>query len=116
CSDYAEVGPTHTFLLMSPVSFDASTFEIWAPLLTGGRLVIHPPGPLVAEELAATLREQNVTTLFLTTALFHRMVDHNPEAFCGVRQLLTGGEALNPEHFNRFIDRIPQARLIAAYG
>jgi len=114
--DYAEFGPSHTFLGLSPVSFDASTFEIWAPLLTGGRLVIHPPGPLVAEELATVLHEEKVTTLFLTTALFHRMVDHNLDAFGGLEQLMTGGEVLNPGHFNRFIERFPETRLIAAYG
>ena len=114
--DYADFDASQTFLLLSPVSFDASTFEIWAPLLIGGRVVIHPAGPVIADELAAVLREEKITTLFLTTALFHRMVDHDLEAFANLRQLLTGGEALNPAHFNRFIDRFPEIRLIAAYG
>jgi amino acid adenylation domain-containing protein len=114
--DYADLGPGHTFLLLSPISFDAATFEIWAPLLTGGRLVIPPPGPLVAEALGAVVREHHVTTIFLTTALFHRMVDHDLEALDGLRQVLTGGEVLSPQHMNRFIDRYPQTRLIAAYG
>jgi amino acid adenylation domain-containing protein len=116
CGDYAEMGPDQTTLCLSPVSFDASTFEIWGALLTGGRIVIHPSGPLAAEEVAAALYLYKVTTLFLTTALFHRMVDHNIEAFSGLRQLLTGGEVLNPAHFNRFIERFPEIRLIAAYG
>lgn len=114
--DYADFGPLQTFLFLSPVSFDASTFEIWAPLLTGGRAVVHPSGPLAAEEVSAILHEQKVTTLFLTTALFHRLVDHNLEIFAGLRQLLTGGEVLNPAHLNRFIERFPEIRLIAAYG
>jgi amino acid adenylation domain-containing protein len=114
--DYCKFGPGQTFLLLSPVSFDASTFEIWAPLLTGGRVVIHPAGPLAPEDLVSVLKEQKVTTLFLTTALFHRMVHRNLEVFAGICQLLTGGEVLNPALFNRFFERFPKIRLIAAYG
>jgi amino acid adenylation domain-containing protein len=114
--DYVEFGPGQSFLCLSPVSFDASTFEIWGPLLTGGRVVVHPSGTLAAEELAAALHQEKVTTLFLTTALFHRMVDHNLDAFGGLRQLLTGGEVLDPRRFNRVAERFPELRLIAAYG
>lgn len=114
--DYAELGSNHTFLFLSPISFDASTFEIWAPLLTGGRVVVYPSGPLAADQLAAVIQEQQVTTLFLTTALFHRVVDHNSDALRGVQQLLTGGEVLSPGHFNRTMDCFRELRLVAAYG
>lgn len=113
---YAELGPNQTFLFVSPVSFDASTFEIWAPLLTGGTLVIYPPGPMVAEELAAVLREEKVTTLWLTAGFFHRMVDHNLDALGGLQQLLAGGDVLNPRHVTRFVDRFPEIRFINGYG
>src|SRR5262249_35837788 len=43
-TDYAEFGPDEVFLQLAPMSFDASTLEIWGPLLNGGRLVIMPPG------------------------------------------------------------------------
>src|SRR5215469_1450144 len=36
------VSPSDTFILLSPVTFDASTLEIWAPLLNGARLAIFP--------------------------------------------------------------------------
>lgn len=38
-------------LLHSPVAFDAATFEVWAPLLNGGRIVVAPPGPVDASLL-----------------------------------------------------------------
>lgn len=114
--DYAELGLGHTLVALSPVSFDASTFEIWGALLSGGRVVMQPRGPAVAEDLAAVLRDEKVTTLFLTTALFHRMVDHDLDAFADVQQLITGGEVLDPARINRFRERFPHSRLVAAYG
>ena len=42
-TNYCHFGADEVFLLFAPISFDASTFEIWGPLLNGGRLVIMPP-------------------------------------------------------------------------
>ncbi|MER7186271.1 amino acid adenylation domain-containing protein [Streptomyces hyaluromycini] len=113
---FAEVGPEETFLMLSPVAFDASTLEIWACLLNGGRLVVHPPGPLDALELAAVLAREQVTTAYLPTALFHQLVQHHPDALSGLRQLLAGGEALNPLYVDAYLARNPRARLINGFG
>jgi non-ribosomal peptide synthetase component F len=56
----------HRVLQLAPVAFDASTLEIWGPLLCGGTLVIPPAGQLSPAQLAALLREHQITTLWLT--------------------------------------------------
>src|SRR5262249_52630922 len=42
-ADYVELSSEEVFLQFAPISFDASTFEIWGCLLNGGRLVVMPP-------------------------------------------------------------------------
>jgi amino acid adenylation domain-containing protein len=113
---YVDLGPAETFLQLAPVSFDASTFEIWGALLNGGRLVLPPPGPVALRELAETLRRQGVTTLFLTTGLFHQMVDQEAGSLAGLRQLLFGGDTASMIHVRRALDLLPGVRLIHAYG
>ena len=39
-SDYIELGPEEVMLQFSPISFDASTLELWGSLLNGGKLVV----------------------------------------------------------------------------
>jgi amino acid adenylation domain-containing protein len=121
---YVELGPQETILQLAPVPFDASTFEIWGALLNGGRLAIFPPGPVALHELAAALRRHRVTTLFLTTGLFHQMVDQmvdqmvgeEPEGLAGVRQLITGGDVISMARVRQALEALPGCRLIHAYG
>ncbi|WP_164014709.1 non-ribosomal peptide synthetase [Pyxidicoccus trucidator] len=103
--DYAHLGPEETFLLIAPVSFDASTLELWGPLLHGARLVVFPPhSPSDLKELEAVLVKHGVTTLHLTAGLFTQVVDHDLRALRGVRQLLTGGDVVSAPHVRRVLE------------
>ena len=115
-ANYVSLGPEETILQYAPISFDASTFEIWGALLTGGKLCIMPPGRASLEELASAIGEFRVTTLWLTTGLFNVMVDEHPGALRSLRQMLTGGEAGSISHLRKFLEAAPQCRLIHCYG
>ena len=115
-TDYVDIASDDGYLQHAPLAFDASTFEIWAPLLNGARLGIPRPGLLTTIELALAIERFNVTTLFLTTALFGRLVEGEPAGFSRLRQLLTGGEVASPAHMRRFLELYPACRLIAVYG
>jgi amino acid adenylation domain-containing protein len=115
-TDYADLGAGETFLHVAPLSFDASTFEIWAALLNGGRLVVMPPGPSSLEELGRAIVREKVTTLLLTTGLFNALVDERSEDLRGLRQLLTGGEVCSMAHARKVLQALPDCRLINAYG
>nr|WP_275899242.1 non-ribosomal peptide synthetase [Pyxidicoccus caerfyrddinensis] len=103
--DYAHLGPEETFLLLAPISFDASTLELWGPLLHGARLAVFPPhSPSDVFELEQVLQKHGVTTLHLTAGLFTQVVDHNLSALRGVRQLLTGGDVVSAPHVRRVLE------------
>ncbi|QRN95172.1 non-ribosomal peptide synthase/polyketide synthase [Archangium violaceum] len=114
--DYAHLGPEETFLLIAPVTFDASTLEVWGSLLNGGRLVVYPPQPPGdVKELEGVLKKHGVTTLHLTAGLFAQMVEGNLEGLRGVRQLLTGGDVVSAPHVRRVLGEL-KVPVTACYG
>jgi amino acid adenylation domain-containing protein len=115
-TDYVELSAREVLLQFAPISFDASTFEIWGALLNGGTLVLGPPGAASLEELSAVIRRHGVTTLWLTAGLFHQMVDRQLDGLRGVRQLLAGGDVLSPSRVERVLRELPDCRLINGYG
>jgi amino acid adenylation domain-containing protein len=113
---WAPMSAEETVLCLSPVAFDASTFEIWGPLCNGGRLVVAPPGPVRLDELAGLIDEAGVTTAWFTAGLFHQLVDAYPQAFAGLRHVLAGGDVLSADHVNRLRQAYPALRVTNGYG
>ena len=74
-TNYVNLTSDEVILQFAPISFDASTFEIWGALLNGGRLVVFPAHTPSLEELGRVIRERGITTLWLTAALFHQMIE-----------------------------------------
>ena len=115
-TDFVELSEREVFLQYAPVSFDASTLEIWGPLLNGGTLVIPPPKALSLDQLGEQIRKHGVTTLWLTSGLFNLMVDERIDDLQGLRQLLAGGDVLSVHHVQKALNSLPDTRLINGYG
>ncbi len=115
-SDFADLGPEQVWLQAAPPSFDASTLEIWAPLLNGGRLALPPAGRTSLDDLARAIDRHGVTSLWLTAGLFHQMVDERLQALRPLRQLLAGGDIVSPDHARRLLAALPGLALIDGYG
>ncbi|MFH8470696.1 amino acid adenylation domain-containing protein [Streptomyces sp. NPDC017991] len=103
-------------LLHSPQSFDAATYELWAPLLGGGRVVVSPPGRLSPAELGALLVRHQVTALWLTAGLFKSISDEDPECFAGVHEIWTGGDVVSPAAARRVLRACPGVTIVDGYG
>jgi amino acid adenylation domain-containing protein len=115
-ANYADLSSEQIFLQFAPVSFDASTFEIWGPLLNGARLVIFPPYLPSLARLVDFINRAQVTTLWLTGGLFHQLVDGDVARLRTLKQLLAGGEALSPVHVTKAVEQLNGCQLINGYG
>ncbi|MET9183049.1 amino acid adenylation domain-containing protein [Kitasatospora aureofaciens] len=103
-------------LVHSPYSFDASTFELWVPLLNGGCAVVAPAGELSAAALGRVVAEQGVTALWLTAGLFAVVAEEEPGSLRGVRQVWTGGDVVSPVAVARVLDACPGLTVVNGYG
>jgi non-ribosomal peptide synthetase component F len=75
---YASFGSDRVFMQLAPISFDASTFELWGGLLHGARLVIPNPGLHDGTMLQDLISRHGVTTMWLTSSLFNQIVQQDP--------------------------------------
>ncbi|MFD8854457.1 amino acid adenylation domain-containing protein, partial [Streptomyces sp. NPDC059604] len=103
-------------LLHSPLAFDASTYELWVPLLTGGQVVVAPEGRVDAEVLRRVIVEHGVTSLWMTAGLFGVVMDEAADCLTGVRQVLAGGDAVPPAAVRRLAEVCPDAVFVNGYG
>ncbi len=115
-TDYASFSAEEIFLQLAPISFDASTFEIWGALLNGAKLVVMPPAPPSLEEIGSAIRDHSVTTLWLTSGLFNAMIDERLPDLRPLRQLLAGGDVLSVPHVRKALRELTGTRLINGYG
>jgi amino acid adenylation domain-containing protein len=114
--DFADLGPRDVMLHLAPLSFDASTFEIWGALLNGGVLAIVPASLASLDDIAAAIGRHHVTTAWLTAGLFNMMVERRLEGLSPLRQLVTGGDVLSPAHVARAMEALPECRFVNGYG
>jgi surfactin family lipopeptide synthetase C len=116
-SNYVRLTDADIVAQASNASFDAATFEIWGALLHGARLVgVKREALLSPATLAAQLERDQVSTLFLTTALFNQIARQQPEGFSTLKQLLFGGEMVDVDCVRQVLESGSPARLLHVYG
>jgi amino acid adenylation domain-containing protein len=114
--NFADLGPEEVILHLAPLSFDASTFELWGALLNGGKLAIVPAPHPSLDEIADAIRANGVTTLWLTAGLFHLMVERRLDGLLPLRQLIAGGDVLSAPHVAKALKALPLCRIVNGYG
>lgn len=101
----------------SNISFDAATFEIWGALLNGAQLVgINREIILSPQDFAQEIQQQEISVLFLTTALFNQMAQEVPCSFRSLRYLLFGGEAVDVRWVKAVLKHGAPKHLLHVYG
>ncbi|WP_263262415.1 amino acid adenylation domain-containing protein [Pseudomonas sp. RIT-PI-S] len=111
-------GEAGAMLHKIPFGFDASAWETFWPLATGGRLVIaRPGGHFEPAYLAEVVREREVTTLVFVPAMLQLFLEEPAVSGCtSLRDVFCGGGELPPALARRLRERLPQARLHNVYG
>jgi amino acid adenylation domain-containing protein/non-ribosomal peptide synthase protein (TIGR01720 family) len=115
--DYAPLRPDDVVAQAADVTFDAATFEIWGALTAGARLV--PVGRetlLDARALRGAIDRLGITTMWLTAGVFDQVAAVDPAAFGKLRNLLFGGDAVNPRRAAQVLAAAPPQRLVNGYG
>ncbi|MCP4640444.1 MAG: amino acid adenylation domain-containing protein, partial [bacterium] len=116
-TNYVELNSETVVPQLATISFDAATFELWGPLLNGGKVVLVPRDvTLSPAAFARFLEDHSITTMFVTTALFNETVRQVPEAFRTLKHVMFGGEAADPQWAKRVLDVGKPERLLNVYG
>ena len=116
-TDYVQLRPGDHVAQASNAGFDALTFELWGAFLNGATLVGIPQDVLLSPPaLRETLREQRVTTIFLTTALVNQLSHEQPDIFAPLREVLFGGQAVDADSVRRLLKAGGPQRLLHMYG
>jgi amino acid adenylation domain-containing protein len=113
-----EMTPADRLLQKTSLSFDASAWEFFWPLVTGATLVIaRPYAEKDGDYMVKTLQEQGVTVLQLVPSLLKLLVEQEGFEKCSsLKYVFCGGEALPAAVAERFLERLPRARLTNVYG
>ncbi|MGN0124819.1 MAG: amino acid adenylation domain-containing protein, partial [Rhodococcus sp. (in: high G+C Gram-positive bacteria)] len=111
------LGPGDTALHKTPITFDASVWELFYPLQVGARLVIaEPGGHRDPEYLVQIARRWDVCIMeFVPSMLALFVADEGLELPSSLRYLSAGGEALSPDLVARVASR-SDAVLDNTYG
>ena len=111
-----DVGLTSSDVVLgtTSISFDISTFEIFAPLIAGAHLVVAPRSVAIdGKLLAKAIRDYDVTLLQATPTGWHVLVESGWEGHAGLK-MMTGGEPLTWILAQRLLER--GAELWNLYG
>jgi|AGTN01.1.fsa_nt_gi amino acid adenylation domain/amino acid adenylation domain len=96
-------------LQKTPAMFDASVWEVWAPLMAGAVLRLSPPGShRDPEQLISEIVHGGVTVLQVVPSLLEMLIVTPGFAACQgrLRRLFSGGETLRTDLVRRVSDAI----------
>ena len=116
-TDYVRLDSEDRVAQCATVSFDASTFEIWGALLNGARVVVVGKETAISPQaFAEEMERDGISTVFLTTVIFNQMVRELPGMFKGLKQVLFGGEVVDPGAVRSILGDKGPKRLLHVYG
>jgi len=116
-TNFIEFNEKDWLLTTGAPDFDASTLELWGPLLNGSSMVPAKKEDILdSRVLKELIRKYRITMMWMTSPLFNQMSDLDIEIFNGIRLLIVGGDVLSPIHINRLLEFYPGIQIVNGYG
>ncbi|MFJ8470266.1 amino acid adenylation domain-containing protein, partial [Streptomyces swartbergensis] len=109
-------GATSRVLFHAPHAFDASSYELWVPLLSGGTVVVAPDERVDAAVVRRLITDQELSHVHVTAGLLRVLAEQDPECFSGAREVLTGGDVVPAESVRRVLEANPGVVVRHLYG
>ncbi|UCH97450.1 MAG: AMP-binding protein, partial [Candidatus Aminicenantes bacterium] len=120
-SNFIEFSPKDRLLMTGALTFDITTFEIWAPLLNNVGLYLPDETVILdPEKFNETIQKNKITILHLIPQLFNQITRMSPGIFKDLRYFLVGGDLVKPEYVKQLITRCPhinrEFKILHMYG
>ncbi|WP_431809072.1 amino acid adenylation domain-containing protein [Brevibacillus agri] len=115
------LGENDRMLLIASASFDLAQKNLYAPLITGGRLVLFEPGLYDYEQMAATIEREGITAINCTPSAFYPLVDASADddyaKLKSLRWVFLGGEPIHMTQLAPWLRSAKcQAEIVNTYG
>ncbi|HEY2495737.1 MAG TPA: amino acid adenylation domain-containing protein [Candidatus Angelobacter sp.] len=114
---FARFDATDRVAMAANPAFDATTLEVWAPLLNGARIVVIAQDVLLdPARFSQALQQHQVSILWLTVGLFNQYAEKLSADWGSLHYLLVGGDVLDPVTIGRVLRNNPPQHLLNGYG
>ena len=114
---YAAIASDDCVVHCANPAFDASTWEVWAALLNGARVLVVPQSVVTSPQaFGELLLEAGATAMFLTVALFNQYADALAPVWPRLRHFLFGGEQTDLRKIIEVGQRCAPQRYVHCYG
>ncbi|WP_235299317.1 non-ribosomal peptide synthetase [Portibacter marinus] len=117
--DYHQLNPEKDLILhKTSIGFDVSVWELFLPLMTGVPLLLAKPnGQMDSSYLIDLIEKFGVTIIHFVPSMLEVFLLTLKEGACPtLRQVVCSGEALKPEHVEKFKSLLPYCTLHNLYG
>ncbi|MEW1780457.1 non-ribosomal peptide synthase/polyketide synthase, partial [Streptomyces sp. NPDC086777] len=103
-------------LAHAPYAFDASVYELWVPLTSGGTVVLAPSGDVDGRVLRSLTEDHGLTHVHVTAGLMRVLAEEDPGCFTGLREVLSGGDVVPPAAVAAVLAACPGVAVRHLYG
>jgi polyketide synthase PksJ len=115
--DYIRCETGDAFLALSNFAFDGAVFDLFMPLLNGGKIILSDKKiTLDLDKFNQIIEVAEIQSFFITTVLFNALVEAELSNLKRLKYILFGGEQVSVQHVRDFKKRYPEVNLVHVYG